>query len=208
MQYNWLNKGNNNELIVFFNGWGMDDNIVRNLDCSDYDILTFCDYRTFEPLDFDFSSYEKKYLIGWSMGVYVCNFFYEKFNSFDKFIAINGTQKPIDDNYGIPIAAYNLTVENFNDLTCSKFFKKISPVVDLKGYCTRPKEELKQELISIRDLKIQNYFKFNKAILSTKDRIFPYKNMYKYWEEQNTPIVEIQSAHYIFDKYKNWSELL
>ena len=126
MQYKWLNKQNNKKLIVFFNGWGMDEKAVEHLECNNYDILTFYDYRNFEIETFDFSKYEKKYLIAWSMGVYVCNYFYDLFKNFDKFIAINGTQKPIDDEFGIPKIIYNLTVENFNDLSCAKFFKKIS----------------------------------------------------------------------------------
>ena len=208
MQYKWLNKQNNKNLIVFFNGWGMDEKIVSNLSFDGFDVLTFFDYRIFEIQNFDFSVYEKKYLIAWSMGVYVCSLFYEKFKDFDKFTAINGTQNPIDDNYGIPYAAYNLTVDNFNELTCKKFMKKISSSVDLLNYCSRPLDELKQELISIRDLKIEQNLIFNKAILSANDRIFPYKNMINFWKEKNIQITEIEGSHYIFDRYKKWGDLL
>lgn len=208
MQYKWLNKQNNKNLIVFFNGWGMNDKVPEHLSCENYDVLTFCDYRSFEIENFDFESYEKKTLVAWSMGVYVCNYFYEQFKDFDRFIAINGTQKPINDIYGIPVMIYNLTVDNFNELSCSKFMKKISTAVDLKGYSSRTIEELKQELISIRDLNVEKYFHFDKAILSTKDRIFPFKNMQKFWMEQNVQIEEIDNSHYIFDFYKHWSDLL
>lgn len=208
MQYKWLNKQNNKQLIVFFNGWGMDEKIVSHLEFDNYDVLTFHDYRNFEKIDFDFSSYDEKVLIAWSMGVYVCNYFYEQFKNFDKFIAVNGTQKPIDDNYGIPKMIYNLTVDNFNELSCSKFMKKISTTVNLKDYCSRNLDELKQELISIRDLKSETLFDFNKAILSEKDRIFPYKNMLNFWKEKNIEIVELEAGHYIFDMYKSWSDLL
>jgi biotin synthesis protein BioG len=208
MQYKWLNKQNNKNLIVFFNGWGMDEKIVNNLAFEDYDVLVLFDYRTFEIPAFDFSLYEKKYMVCWSMGVYVCNYFYDIFKDFDGYTAVNGTQKPVDDNYGIPEVIYNLTVDNFNELTCAKFMKKISSTVDLKDYCTRGIEELKQELVSIRDLKIDKFFTFNNAILSSKDRIFPYKNMVNFWTEKNVNITEIEGAHYIFDRYKEWSDLL
>ena len=175
---------------------------------DDNDVLTFYDYRTFEIENFDFSNYENKILIAWSMGVYVCNYFYDQFKNFDKFVAINGTQKPIDENYGIPPMIYNLTVDNFNELSCSKFMKKISTTVDLKEYSSRNLEDLRQELISIRDLKVEKSFDFDKAILSTKDRIFPFKNMQNYWNEQNVEIIEIEKAHYIFDSYEKWSDLI
>ena len=208
MQYKWLNKQNNKNLIVFFNGWGMDENIVNNLAFGEYDVLTFHDYRTFNMPSFDFSLYEKKYLVCWSMGVYVCNILYDLFKDFNSYTAINGTQKPIDDNYGIPSAIYNLTIDNFNELTCTKFMKKISSTVDLKDYCARNLEELKQELISIRDLKTDKQLSFNKAIISTKDRIFPYNNMLKFWTEKQVRITETEGAHYIFDQYNKWSDLL
>ena len=208
MQYKWLNKKDNKNLIVFFNGWGMDEKVVEHLSFTDYDVLTFSDYRTFEIDNFDFSNYENKVLIAWSMGVYVCCYFYEQFKNFDKFIAINGTQKPIDENYGIPPMIYNLTVDNFNELSCSKFMKKISTTTDLKEYSSRSLDELKQELISIRNLKVEKLFEFDKAILSTKDRIFPFKNMHNYWTEQQVEIIEVEKAHYIFDSYLNWSDLV
>jgi biotin synthesis protein BioG len=208
MQYKWLNRNNNKKLIVFFNGWGMNEKIVSNLAFEDFDVLTFFDYRTFEMPDFDFSIYEKKYLIAWSMGVYVCNVFYDKLKNFDRFLAINGTQNPIDDNFGIPVLAYNMTIDNFNELTCKKFMKKISSVVDLSEFNTRSLAELKQELISIRDLKAKQYLSFNKAIISNKDRIFPYKNMVNFWQEKKVQIIEKDGYHYLFDQYKNWGDLL
>ena len=208
MRYNWLNKNNNDSLIVFFNGWGMDDKVVSHLDCANFDVLAFYDYETFEIPNFDFSTYSKKYLIAWSMGVFVCNYFYEAFGNFDKYIAINGTQNPIDDEFGIPKKIYDLTVNNFNELSCAKFMKKISSSVDLNSYKSRSNEELKNELISIRDLKVKNYFNFDEAIVSDKDRIIPTQNQINFWNKQGVTVKSVTGAHYIFDEYKNWGDFL
>lgn len=208
MQYKWLNKENNKNLIVFFNGWGMDEKIVSDLYAQNNDILTLFDYRTIETPDFDFSNYQKKYLIAWSMGVFVCNYFYEQYKNFNRYIAINGTLKPIDDNYGIPKNIYDLTVANFNEMSCSKFMRKISATKNLQEYTSRSLNELKEELISIRDLKVNNFLPFDTAFLSTKDRIFPFKNMLNFWAEKNIKITEIENSHYIFDSYKNWSDFI
>lgn len=201
MQYKWLNKSDNKNLIVFFNGWGMNEKAISHLSAGNYDVLEFDDYRTFEMPEFDFSNYEKKYLIAWSMGVYVSNYFYNRFKDFDSFTAINGTQKPIDDNFGIPVAVYNLTVENFNDKSCEKFLKKISSALEP---CGRSTQELKQELISIRDLKVEKLLKFNRIIVSLKDRIIPCKNQMNYWHSAQM----FDKGHYIFDLYTKWEELL
>lgn len=207
MQHQWLIKNENKNLIVFFNGWGMDAKVVEHLGSDNYDVLMFYDYRNFVIENFDFSKYEKKILIAWSMGVYVCNN-YPLFKTFDRFIAINGTQKPIDDNYGIPRMVYNLTVDNFNELSCSKFMKKITSNIDLKNYCSRSIQELKNELVAIRDLQIVEYLNFDKALVSLKDRIIPAKNQINYWNSVNVLIEEFDGAHYIFDAFKNWDELI
>lgn len=208
MKYKWLNKRNNKKLIVFFNGWGMDEKIVNNLEYSDFDVLMFYNYTDFAIEKFNFSYYETKILIAWSLGVFVCNLFYEEFKDFDSFIAINGTQKPIDDDYGIPKKIYDLTVDNFNELSSLKFMKKISSNVDIKEYCSRSTDELKAELISIRDLKTDNLFKFNKAYVSLKDRIIPAQNQLNYWKKEGVDVIKLENMHYIFHEFSSWSDFL
>ena len=67
---------------------------------------------------------------------------------------------------------------------------------------------MNKELVFVRDLKIDNFLTFTKAIISTKDRIFPYKNMSAFWGKTNADITEIEAPHYIFDRVKNWSDLI
>ena len=142
------------------------------------------------------------------MGVYICNYFYEKFYDFDKAIAINGTQTPIDDEYGIPSLIYNMTIDNFSELSCFKFMRKISSSIELKDYCSRNIEELKQELIEIKEIIIERFLSFDRAFISSKDRIFPVKNMFNFWNKKNVEIQEIDGFHYIFDMYNSWSDFL
>ena len=52
MKYKWLNRRENKKIILFFNGWGMDENVVKHLDSEDYDVLMFFDYKTLDT-DFD-----------------------------------------------------------------------------------------------------------------------------------------------------------
>ncbi len=204
----WLNKKFNKSVIVFFNGWGMDERIVSDLDYGNNDVLTVFDYRDLKFEEIEFSGYERKILIAWSMGVYVCSYFYNMLKDFDRFIAVNGTQKPIDDEYGIPVDIYNLTVENFNELSCEKFMKKVTTEVNLKEYSARSIDELKSELISLRDLKIEKQLHFDKAIISRKDRIIPYKNQLNYWKQTKAKIEEKDGNHFIFNQYGSWDALL
>ena len=204
MQIKYLNKKNNKNVIVFFNGWGFDENSIKHLDFENFDVIVCYDYSTLSPIDIDFSSYENKYLIAWSFGVFISNYYFENFKNFNKIIAINGTQKPIDDNYGIPVLAYNLTLNNFNEKTCMKFVQKIG----INFQLSRSIEALKQELYMVKNLEISNFLNFTKAIISKKDRIFPYKNQINFWTQQKVQIEEIESNHYPFGLYKAWSDLI
>ena len=124
MKYKWLNINQNNKVIVFFNGWGMDESVVHHLEFSDYDILMFYDYNNLDT-NFDFNSldkYKNKSLIAWSMGVMVATLFNQKYTSAT---AINGTLKPIDNKFGIPQRIYDLTIKGFNEKGAQRFIKSM-----------------------------------------------------------------------------------
>ncbi len=197
-----LNKQNNPDLIVFFSGWGTDKSIFRSVEADNYDIIMFFDYREFSMPDFDFSGYKNIYLIAWSMGVLMSQIL--KLN-YAKKIAINGTSLPVNDNFGIPEKIYDLTINNFNDTTKRKFAQKIG----MNSELTRTNEELKEELIKIKEFQKSADYKplnFDKAIISTEDKIFPYKNQKAFWQNQNVEIKELKANHYI--KFNSWSEVL
>ena len=86
MQHFWLNKKENKKLIIFFNGWGMNETPVSHLNYDDFDVLMISDYRdlNFDFNQFDFSVYDEKYLICWSMGVYAASLFKQNFVDFNK----------------------------------------------------------------------------------------------------------------------------
>ena len=135
MKYKWLNKGvNNSKLILFFNGWGMDENVVKHLDCENYDVLMFYDYNTLD-VDFDFNLlniYHEKNIIAWSMGVMVGSILVPTLAltlGEGRFIAINGTLKPIDAKFGIHPKIYDLTIKGFNEKGRDRF---ISSMFDIQ----------------------------------------------------------------------------
>ncbi len=212
MQHQWLNKESKNKnLIVFFNGWAMNDSPIKHLNCQNYDVLMVSDYRdlNFDFRQFDFSKYEKKYLICWSMGVYAANLFKNIFDNFDKKIAINGTTKIIDDNFGIPNKIYKITVKFLNEESRDKFIKnmfdngKINPNITI----TRSLSELKEELISIQNIELTQELNYDLAIISKDDKIIPTKNQLNFWQNK-TKIKEINSTHCPFEIYNSWQDLL
>lgn len=211
MKFIWLNKDEkNNSLIVFFNGWGFDETAVKHLSCEGFDVLVLFDYQNFEIdfKQFSFEKYEKKYLVAWSMGVYVSSLFKDEFDCFDRKIAINGTQKIIDDEFGIPKRIYNLTIQRFNDKSCEKFVQNMFN--DALEHSIKPKRtlsELKRELESLKTIEITDFLRFDKAFISTEDKIIPSKNQLNYWLNRTSTEL-LSPPHYPFEQFKSWKELL
>ena len=131
------------------------------------------------------------------------------FDNFDKKIAINGTTKIIDDNFGIPNKIYKITVKFLNEESRDKFIKnmfdngKINPNITI----TRSLSELKEELISIQNIELSQELNYDLAIISKDDKIIPTKNQLNFWQNK-TKIKEINSTHCPFEIYNSWQDLL
>ena len=206
MKYKWINNNSNKNLILFFNGWGMDDCVIKHLDCQNFDVLMFYDYNTLETefcIDF-INQYQKKYLIAWSMGVMIGSIYLSKYNgSFNSTIAINGTLKPIDDEYGIHPKIYDLTIKGFDEKGRNRFINSMF----LKKQEINPSRNIQNqhsELIALKNYKSNTDFKYTKVIISDNDKIIPTKSQVKFWGVEPN----IKAGHCPFFEFEKWSELL
>lgn len=199
MKYKWLNKKNNEKLIIFFNGWGMDENVVKHLDPQDFDVVMLYDYNSLE-IDFSFAEgCGTKYLVAWSMGVMVATLFELDYKSKT---AINGTLSPIHNEFGIPERIYNLTLRGFSPSGCEKFIQNMGIIGDLS--IDREFEEQKSELSALKNYKSNTDFEYNRVIISSDDKIIPTANQVKFWGIEPN----LSAPHAPFKCFKNWSELL
>ena len=210
MEYRWLNHKNNNKLILFFNGWGMNESAIEHLLCEDYDVLMFYNYNSLS-IDLDFAKYYTEInLVSWSMGVFISGMVLNPILSrLNRITFINGTLKPIDEKYGISPKIYDLTVRFFSDESAEKFVSNMfSDRQKHKIKLREPISDLKNELIALQKYTEENISSDKivptKIYISNKDRIIPSKHQSAYWNtEPNT-----EGEHYIFDKFTKWSELL
>lgn len=207
----WLNKNNNKKLVVFFSGWGMDEKSVQHIICDDFDVLSFFDYRNLkidEKIFDQINSYPEVYISAWSMGVMVSAIFEARICNVASKIAIAGTLFPIDDKYGIPNKIYDLTLNNFNDLSKRKFLRKMFAVDETK-FINRNTCELKDELVALKNMKISSDIFFDKAFVPLQDKIIPVQNQFAFWHTRpQTKIIEINCGHYPFFKLKSWMDIL
>lgn len=203
MKYKWLNKKDNKEVIVFFNGWGMDESVVNHLDPALYDVVMFYDYNSLDT-DFDFNElidYQKRYLVAWSMGVMTATLFEQKY---DSATAINGTLFPINDEYGIPKRIYDLTIRGFNEKGAKRFISSMFLNEPPSLEISRTIENQKSELEALKNYKSNTDFNYTRVILSSDDKIIPTKNQVNFWKVEPN----IVSGHCPFFQFKSWGELL
>ena len=218
-------------LIIFFAGWGMDENPFKHIDKRGFDIVTLYDYTDVnltsvkDSLLERVTKYNNIYIVAWSMGVWVANKFIQeninKLNNLYSFTAINGTFHPIHGEFGISPIIYDKTLNNlpkgldsFNLRMCGgrdilSFYNSVKP--------QRADESIIQELINIKDGYINsiNYESLDSnvrlnVIISKRDNIIPTANQLNFWNSYSGEcnIVELDLPHYPFYKLENWHDII
>ena len=216
----WLNKQSNENLIVFFAGWSFDENPFQNLLTQNYDVLFVYDYNDLAiPEDLKvLNSYKNKALVTWSMGVFVAYLLKDLFFDFSTKIAINGTVTPVDNEFGIPVKMFELTLKHAQIGLRGKFYQNVFKTEEeynlyIKNSAKRSIENRVLELENlynfIKNNPNTNYEKFyDKAIVSDFDKIIPPKNQIASHKKNNVQIINLPCGHFPFYNFSSWSEIL
>ncbi|MCE3036326.1 DUF452 family protein [Helicobacter sp. faydin-H20] len=206
MQVKIFNPHITHSTILFFLGFGSNPNFfshyINEAYHKTYRIIFVYDYKD-NHLDLTFLQNQEVYLIAWSMGVAIANYFAPKNLNIKKSIAINGTNLGIHKTLGIPPAIFMHTIKHFNLLD---FYVN---VFDSKNFLDNIKDICKSQLI----LELQNLYTtlttippkqslWDYAITSQNDKIFQAKYQLQAWQSQNlSPIILPNSPHFIFFDY-------
>lgn len=223
MKAHWLNKNNNENLIVFFAGWSFDykpfEFLSKAQNPHDFDILVIYDYNDFEiPNELEnLATYNNKILIAWSMGVFAAYKINHLFNSFTKKIAINGTTTPVDDNFGIPVKMFELTLKHAQKGLEGKFYQNIFYTEEeYQKYCQSPVErtidnrvsELENLYNTIKKTSIDYKTFYDFAIVSDYDKIIPTKNQIASHNKNAIPVISVPYGHHPYYNYSSWKEII
>ncbi len=214
MQSHWLNRQNNYKLIIFFAGWSFDYKPFEFLKCGNFDVLIIYDYNDLELPQIP--EYKEYFLISWSMGVYTSYILKDKLPKFTKKIAINGTPFPVNDEYGIPLKPFILTLRHAKTGLEGKFYQNIFDLKEeyeryTKTPVERPIDNRVSELNSLyskiksTEISYQNYF--DTAIISNNDKIIPTKNQINFWKGK-ADIRTVESGHFLYYNFTSWNEIL
>ncbi len=218
MKSEWLLRQDNDALIVLCNGWGMDARPFTVLTGSAYDVLVCSDYSTeqgYPDMDTLCNTYSRCILLGWSMGVsYGQSVFADVADRFAARIAVNGTLCPIDDDCGIPRAVFQATLDNLTDESLQKFYRRMcGPGQDLEVFLENPpgrsldgqRRELEILLQESRQIDEAESL-YTHVVISSKDRIFPSRNQYRFW--QRSGVKTIEGSHFPFYRWKSWDDVI
>ena len=114
MQYFYQNN-RSKDLIVFFAGWGCDENQFTNLH-DRKDVLILYDYQDLE-LNFNFEKYQNIYLIAYSAGVLIASLIADKIKNVRLKVAVCGNPYLFDETLGID----GQTIEVFKGITLDNY---------------------------------------------------------------------------------------
>lgn len=193
--------------IYFFNGWGMDKNILSNIkepDDYEIEIISF-------PYVLDrnkFIKNEENIFIAWSFGVYYLNKFLNenKDIKYKTAIAVNGLAETIG-KYGINEKMFNLTLNTLSPENLLKFYENMD--ID-ESFISSSKnfKEIEYELKYFKE----NYKifenKINYSLIGEYDRIIPRAKQERFYKEKGIKYKIINCGHYPFSYLKDLSSIL
>jgi biotin synthesis protein BioG len=209
----------NDNLIVFYADWGADENLFTALCSSDSDHILFYNYSANEALVLpEPKTYKSVVLIGWSLGVWAAEHLSIKTGiKPDLTIAVNGTPLPADDHYGIPENIFEGTLNNVTEKSMGKFYlrmfgNKSTYMKNTDRLPGRSNKSLHDELRWLYNRTMEQTepgFRWDYAVMSTDDRVFPTKNLIGYWDKRKeTKLIKVPFPHYLFYKWNSFGDFV
>ena len=206
-------------LVVLFGGWATDENAFVPLCNDEFDFILFYNYSADEALVLpEMKTYDSIILIAWSLGVWAAEYLTPKTGIIPTTaIAVSGTPVPADDRYGIPLRVFEGTLNNITEESKEKFYlrtfgDKTTLMHNRSRLPARSLKSLHDELRWMYNRIMEQKepgFKWNYAVISENDRIFPAENLNSYWaRESETVHIRLPLPHYSFHKWQSFSEFI
>ena len=212
MQYFFQDNGAK-DLIVFFAGWGCDENQFVNLH-DVKDVLILYDYQDLN-LDFDFKKYANVEVIAYSAGVFVAALMADNIPNIRRKVAVCGNPYLFDEKLGISQA----TIQVFKDINLDNYldFRRQYMTFDNEEYekynqlqSLRTVESCADELAALQKLyalkKAQINPQFDKAIVAENDLIFKLEAQREFYQDKLKVVP--QARHHIFFRFNSFEDIL
>ncbi|NTU53825.1 MAG: DUF452 family protein [Chlorobiaceae bacterium] len=210
------------DLLLFFNGWGMDRRVADYLvsewaDWPGYEIVHLYDYRDLTLPGWLLEKMNRARtidLMAWSLGVWAAA--RAGFGKIDRAVAINGTLFPVDSGRGIAPEIFRGTVEHWNDDNRKRFerrmFAAVSPSVTDLVRSARSSGDQQEELRSIEDQATSRSaapeasWRYSKAFAGGRDLVYSPENQCRAWAEEVPVTLVSGMPHFPFSHIRTWKE--
>ena len=225
MKTAWLRKKGAEELLVFFNGWGMDHRIAAWLLHESLsagfsgDMLACYDYHTLETEEGfmnGISRYSRITVVAWSFGVWAAQ--HTELPPIGRAIAINGTLHPVDAGMGIPPEVFQATLSTYSDENRLRFNRRMCGTREALELfsCIAPERETSDQLTELKRLQehLLNRtitrsaaWHYNHAVIGGRDCVFPLQHQLHAWEGVPQTVIA-DMPHFPFYYFRNLQEVL
>lgn len=204
MKFKIIRRDDSTSATLWFLGWGFDSSIEPFIPDRGNVILLW-DYTSLS-LDCDLSAWESFSVKAWSMGVWAAEAFLSsrKDLNITRAEAYCGTSLPADAAFGIGSDAIRLTIDHWSEVNRRKFARKICVDAALASLVeplltSRTADDQKAELESILGAQAgPGSFKWDLAVISLRDRIFPVAAQRAWWKGRAAEVEERDIPHWPF----------
>jgi len=229
MKTAWLKQEGAEELLLLFNGWGLDSRLGKHLLVTSLeeeftpDLLICYDYHTLtlDPVVMEeISRYRRITIVAWSFGVWVAQ--QTRLPAVTRAIAINGTLHPVHAEKGIRPEVFEATLSTWSEVSRQRFnrrmcgssdalalFTTISP--DRSSTCQQEElSRLKEHLLLAEATGAGASgapWSYDHVIIGEKDLVFPAQQQYAAWEGRPRTVIA-DMPHFPFHHFKKLQEVL
>ena len=206
MNHHFIKKEGNRQLILVFGGWSVGKEFYSDLCFPEWDTLLVNGYS---DSDFDpnlLAEYDSVALFAWSLGVFMASRLITDENVCMA-VAINGTEFPLSDNYGIPEKIFIGTAENLSTASLTKFQKRMAgkrfnEVSDVLNELSDI-DSLRNELLYIKNRFSEsksektNPLHWTRSYVYSDDLIFPAEVQKNFWSvfHPSTEVISAEGSH-------------
>lgn len=190
MNLTYLQKNGAPQLLLIYAGWSTDPEAFEKIVCPGYDIAVAWDYSSLQPVA-DADGYDEVVVIAWSLGVLAAELTAGSL-PLTLTVAVNGTPEPADDEKGIPLLIFRRTAEELTERSLAKFRLRMGAPDMARG--ARSIASLRDELLGFIGRRSDGRFRWDRAVISRCDRIFPPANQEAAWQDK-AEITMIDGPH-------------
>lgn len=223
MKTSWIRKEGAEELLLFFNGWGMDARIGvhlfgESLPELTHDLLVCHDYRTVEPepkVMEEISRYNHITIVAWSFGVWVVQ--QTTLPPVTKAIAINGTLYPVNAAKGISPEVFQATLSTWSEENRHRFNRRMCGSSEVLGLFSsmspdRTAADQQEELALLKEHvqasgTTSAAWSYDHAIIGGRDLVFPAQQQYLAWKGVPQTVIS-DMPHFPFLHFRTLQEVI